>query len=281
GRGLPFIAQHRQTRKIGRPRIVHAHFDHIGIIPYFKRRRPGIEIYASARAWEILETQKAINTINTFSRDIARQMGRESIYRTCDPAWRDDITGIAVSEGDEIDLGNMAVRILETPGHSSCSTSAYVSDLKALFPSDGVGIPYRSSTVISANSNFTRYQESLHRLKNLDMGLKPGVTSYHINKLEKKELIKSFQDGMYRKFFIFEEKVELKIALSDLQSLIVNIIQEEPGISQIDLSKTIGKSKVVVNYHVRFLRDLGLLKLERDGRMTHCFLTPQGAYFTD
>jgi glyoxylase-like metal-dependent hydrolase (beta-lactamase superfamily II) len=155
--------------RIGKMLILHAHFDHVGIIPYFKRRRPGIEISASARAWEILGTPKAIETINTFSRDIARHMGRESIYTTHDPEWRDDITGITVSEGDDIDLGNMAVRIFETPGHSSCSTSAYVSALKALFPSDGVGIPYRSSTVISANSNFTRYQESLDRLKDLDV----------------------------------------------------------------------------------------------------------------
>jgi DNA-binding transcriptional ArsR family regulator len=110
-----------------------------------------------------------------------------------------------------------------------------------------------------------------------DLGLKPGVTSYHINRLEKEELIKSYQDGMYRRFYLYEDKVEMKIRLSDLQRLIIETVRSEPGISQVHISRLIGKSKVVINYHVRFLRDLGVLHLETEGRETHCFLTSQGA----
>ena len=115
-------------------------------------------------------------------------------------------------------------------------------------------------------------------MKELD--LKPGVASYHLNKLEKEEHIKSFQDGMYRRFYPFEEKVEMKVMLSDMQALIIDVIKEEPGISQVDISKMVGKSKVVINYHVRFLQDLGFLALERDGRTTHCFLTARGSDMT-
>jgi predicted transcriptional regulator len=113
-----------------------------------------------------------------------------------------------------------------------------------------------------------------------DLDLKPGVASYHINRLEKDELIKSHQDGMYRRFYLYDEKVEMRLRLSDLQKLILDTIKEEPGISQIDISKAIGKSKVVINYHVRFLRDLGVLELEKEGRETHCFLTQQGIYLS-
>lgn len=112
-----------------------------------------------------------------------------------------------------------------------------------------------------------------------DLDLKPGVTSYHINRLEKMEFIKSFQDGMYRRFFLFEDKVETKVMLSELQKLILTTVQDEPGISQVNISRLIGRSKVVINYHVRFLRDLGTLVIERDGRETHCYLTPQGSRF--
>ena len=48
--------------------ILHSHFDHVGIIPFFKRRHPEIEVCASERAWEILKMEKAIVTINEFSR---------------------------------------------------------------------------------------------------------------------------------------------------------------------------------------------------------------------
>ena len=34
--------------------ILHAHFDHVGMVPFFKRRHPKIDIYASRRGWEIL-----------------------------------------------------------------------------------------------------------------------------------------------------------------------------------------------------------------------------------
>jgi predicted transcriptional regulator len=112
-----------------------------------------------------------------------------------------------------------------------------------------------------------------------DLDLKPGVASYHINRLEKMELIKSYQDGMYRRFYLFEDKVETKIMLSDLQKMILITVKDEPGISQVDISRMIGRSKMVINYHVRFLRDLGILIMEREGRKTHCYLTPQGSRF--
>jgi glyoxylase-like metal-dependent hydrolase (beta-lactamase superfamily II) len=38
--------------------ILHSHFDHVGIIPFFKRRHPGIEVCASERAWEILRWRR-------------------------------------------------------------------------------------------------------------------------------------------------------------------------------------------------------------------------------
>ena len=54
--------------KIKKLLILHSHFDHVGIVPFFKRRHPKLEIYASSRAWEILGMPKAIDTINTFGR---------------------------------------------------------------------------------------------------------------------------------------------------------------------------------------------------------------------
>jgi len=149
--------------------ILHAHFDHVGIVPFFKRRHPDLEIYASARAWEILQMPKAINTINGFSRSVAKRMRMEEVYTTCDLDWDDEITGTPVCEADRIDLGHLEVHIYETPGHSSCSISAYVPQLKALFASDGGGIPYKETIIASGNSNFTAYQQSLEKLKGLDV----------------------------------------------------------------------------------------------------------------
>jgi glyoxylase-like metal-dependent hydrolase (beta-lactamase superfamily II) len=147
--------------------ILHAHFDHVGIVPFFKRRHPGIEIYASQRGWEILRMDKAINTINEFSRTVSKRMGKEEVYSTFDLDWKDDVSGKVAREGDRIDLGGLGAAILEIPGHSSCCIAAYVPEFKVLFPTDGGGIPFDQTIIPSGNSNYTKYQQSLERLKGL------------------------------------------------------------------------------------------------------------------
>jgi glyoxylase-like metal-dependent hydrolase (beta-lactamase superfamily II) len=147
--------------------ILHSHFDHVGIIPFFKRRHPEMEVYASKRAWEILQMDKAVLTINEFSRNVAKRMKKEEVYSTYDLEWRNDVYGKTIREGDRMDLGDLEVLIQEIPGHSSCCISAYLPKLKALFPTDGGGIPFNQTIVTSGNSNYTKYQQSLERLKNL------------------------------------------------------------------------------------------------------------------
>lgn len=149
--------------------ILHSHFDHVGIIPFFRRRNPQIEILASERAWEILRMEKAINTINEFSRIVAKKMNKEDLYLRFDLDWRPPISGHIVREGEKIDLGGIIINIMEIPGHSSCCIGAYVPSLKALFPTDGGGIPFNQTIITSGNSNFTRYQESLQKMKDLEV----------------------------------------------------------------------------------------------------------------
>lgn len=156
-------------RRITKLLILHAHFDHVGIVPFLKRRLSQMEVCASERAWEILAMEKAIRTINEFSRTVAGRMMKDEVYSLYDLEWRDDITGKSVHDGDRIDLGGVTVSILEIPGHSSCSIAAYLPEWKALFPTDGGGIPFQDTIITSGNSNYTRYQESLEKLKDLDV----------------------------------------------------------------------------------------------------------------
>jgi glyoxylase-like metal-dependent hydrolase (beta-lactamase superfamily II) len=157
--------------RISKILILHAHFDHVGAIPFFKRRLPRAEVYASARAWEILQMKKAVATINEFSRNVAKRMEEEEAYFIYDLEWRDDVTGRTVREGDQIDVGSFKVSIFEIPGHSSCCIAAYVPELKALFPTDGGGIPFDETIITSGNSNYTKYQEGLEKLKGLEVEL--------------------------------------------------------------------------------------------------------------
>jgi glyoxylase-like metal-dependent hydrolase (beta-lactamase superfamily II) len=159
------IAEEKITKLL----ILHAHFDHVGIVPFFKRRYPKLEVYASSRGWEILQMEKAINTINEFSQTVTKKLGKEEVYSTFDLDWRDDVTGKTLHEGERIDLGGLEVSISEIPGHSSCCIAAYVPEFKALFPTDGGGIPFDETIITSGNSNYTKYQQSLEKLKGLEV----------------------------------------------------------------------------------------------------------------
>jgi len=151
--------------KIGKILILHSHFDHVGIVPYFKRTYPKIEIYASGPAWKIFAMPKAIEVMNSYSRLSAQQVGDENVLKTYDLSWRDDIAGTTLTEGDKIELGGVALSIFDTPGHSNCSITAYEPDMKVLFASDAVGVPYRNACFPSMNTNITQYLESLEKLK--------------------------------------------------------------------------------------------------------------------
>ncbi len=112
-----------------------------------------------------------------------------------------------------------------------------------------------------------------------ELDFKPGALSYHLNVLEKGEFIKSIQHSNLRKFYLFNVKSDLKIALTKIQLRILSVVDERPGISQSSISRTIGKNRMVVNYHIKILADAGILSLEKSGRTSECYTTKHAALY--
>ncbi len=209
--------------------ILHSHFDHVGIVPFFKRRHPEIEVYASERGWEILQMDKATLTINEFGRNVARRMENEDVYSTYDLDWRNDVSGHTVREGDRIDLGGLEVSILEVPGHSSCCIAAYVPELKALFPTDGGGIPFDNTIVSSGNSNYTKYQQSLERLKELEVDYYCADHYGYITGNEAREFIsKSIESAKENRAWIEEVYRSTRDIDAAAQKLTSSFYEENP-----------------------------------------------------
>ena len=159
-------------KKIEHLVILHAHFDHVGVVPCLKRQWPHLTVYASARGWDVLANPQAVSVINEFTKRVCRRVtGSTDVLTSLDWQWRDDVLGETLQQNDRIDLGDRQIEIHETPGHSSCSISVYVPQLKALFPSDAAAIPYANEYVIAAGSSFDRYQQSLEKLGMLNVKL--------------------------------------------------------------------------------------------------------------
>jgi glyoxylase-like metal-dependent hydrolase (beta-lactamase superfamily II) len=89
-------------KKLKKLLILHSHFDHVGLVPFFQRRDPELLVYASARAWQILQMPKGIETINASSRLVAQRMGVSGWLEGFDLEWRSDGEGRVVWDGVQI-----------------------------------------------------------------------------------------------------------------------------------------------------------------------------------
>ena len=152
--------------RITRLLLLHSHFDHCGIGPFFKHRLPSLRIIGSRRSQELYRKEKVIQFIRDRNREMIRFFKMEKEAAELNLDFDRMAVDEAVGEGDAIDLGEgVEVRIIEMPGHSSCSIAAYVPSLKALFPSDAGGIPGEGEEIFpSGNEDFILYQKSLEKL---------------------------------------------------------------------------------------------------------------------
>ncbi len=157
-----------EEEKIKRIIILHAHFDHCGIVSFFKKRWPWATTTASARAKELLSFPNIIESIEFMNQVILEKYG----YQEQAKELGLEFTGIDVEEavkgGDILSCGDLSMEIIDTPGHSSCSIAAYIHLEKALFASDAGGIPFGDQVFTAANSNFDKYQDSLEKMAKYD-----------------------------------------------------------------------------------------------------------------
>ena len=153
------------VKKIGRIVVTHAHFDHVGIVPYSKKHWPWITVTASVRAAENLARPAVIKAVVDFSVLLLAQAGmaeraREFGLDGLDAFPIDD----AVRDGEVLTCGECTLEIIATPGHSSCSMAVYVREEQALAASDAGGIPFGETVFAAANANFDQYQASLEKM---------------------------------------------------------------------------------------------------------------------
>ena len=159
------------NEKIERILILHSHFDHCGIVPYFKNKWPWATITATARAKELLSTPKVIKGIKDLNRMMLkeRRLKRDQKSYFIDE-FQIDVESV-VGDGDTIVLGDRSMHIIDAPGHSSCSMAVYVPLEKAMFASDSAGIPFGDHVFTAANSNFDRYMQSLQKIFTFEMDI--------------------------------------------------------------------------------------------------------------
>ena len=104
-----------------------------------------------------------------------------------------------------------------------------------------------------------------------ELGLNNGSLAYHLKVLEREGYIISQRDGMYKRFYPSKARPP-KERLSPMQRMIVDEVKKGEGCSQKDIARRLRISPQVVNYHIKMLRAAGVIRCEKDGRETLCFL---------
>jgi DNA-binding MarR family transcriptional regulator len=94
------------------------------------------------------------------------------------------------------------------------------------------------------------------------LNIAPGTAEYHLRILEREGYIRARKCGKFVRYYPWEMSTS---PYTPVQQKIINSLSIEPGMSQTTLAEKVGVSKQVVNYNIKQLRELGVLKEQRVG----------------
>jgi DNA-binding MarR family transcriptional regulator len=113
--------------------------------------------------------------------------------------------------------------------------------------------------------NYSKIKKSL-KLNN-------GTLAYYLKILEREGSVFSERDGFLKRFYPSQGRVGAEIIeLTELQKRILNIIKEKPGISQKNIQERLGITQQRLNYQIKQMKNARLIKVDRDGKKTKCYL---------
>jgi predicted transcriptional regulator len=113
-----------------------------------------------------------------------------------------------------------------------------------------------------------------------DLGLKRGTVRYHVNTLKDTGKILLFRNGNYVSLFRNEtdlwNRSQRQIIEPHLQGVtcknVCQLIYENPGITNMDISDRLGITRAAVASHIRTLEDMGCLIIEYSGKFKNYYL---------
>ncbi|MCK4456905.1 MAG: VCBS repeat-containing protein [Thermoplasmata archaeon] len=108
----------------------------------------------------------------------------------------------------------------------------------------------------------------------LALGLTNGSLAHHLRTLEREEFVKSRKFGLYRRFYPKHMRIpeDGGFRMNNIRKNIVDVIGENPGISQKEIATAINITAPTVNYHIGILASTKMIRVVREGRRTNCFV---------
>lgn len=146
----------------------HSHFDHLGAIPYLKRKLPSLKAGAAARVGALMKKPSVLDLMTSLS-ELQRGFFQHIVG---DEDVRIEAVDFEFSlkEGDRFDLGGLTCEVYGVPGHTGDSLAFFIPEIRALFAGEAYGIPESdqdSPVQVEFLSSYDDYVASLDRLIDL------------------------------------------------------------------------------------------------------------------
>jgi len=143
--------------------ISHTHYDHVGGIPFFRRAWPDVAVIGDSHAKKTLLKESAQRLIRDLSDKAAIKFGAAPAEYSPEELVIDEI----VKDGDIIDLGNIQIEVVKTPGHTKCSLAFFLRNESILFASETTGVFDQGDIAPTYLVGYHDTLEAIKRCRNL------------------------------------------------------------------------------------------------------------------
>lgn len=150
--------------------LTHAHFDHIGTIPYLRSKAPHLRLITGRLTSELLNDTSFTKELYEKNKEASFTLGHKLNIKFEDfhKALQSDLI---LNDGENISLGDTVdIILIDTPGHSVDSVSYYIKPDGALIAGDTIGHYGGRDLVTPAfRSSFNDYISSIQKLSTYDI----------------------------------------------------------------------------------------------------------------
>ncbi len=147
---------------------MHEHFDHVCGIPALREMFPQVPVLAHPKTGRVLKKAGVIQDFFQQDDKMSTVLKNRGIIKEKPVFPRVDVIPIDdyVSEGDVIEVdGGTALKVMETPGHSSCSIAVYLKKEQLMCLSDAGGYQIRDDFIFPIFfQSLEMYMESIERM---------------------------------------------------------------------------------------------------------------------
>ena len=120
--------------------ILHAHYDHCGLIPYIAPLLKHVTLWASEKAIKNFKSLKSLKVIEQLNKEVLAIGSNEDNSFKFNSCTLEELTYQELIEGHRYQFTeNYHFEIISTPGHSPCSISLWEPSKSLCFVSDCLG----------------------------------------------------------------------------------------------------------------------------------------------